>query len=389
MERDFYAILGVSSLADPVEIRASYRALMRIYHPDADRSEEAAALAREINSAYSVLSNPERRAEYDASLAEQRRIRFDPVQANAAGLPRRSFLAPVVAIAITVLAAGMIAFAVSPSMIGLSKSDSMPLEEARPAPLPPEFERTERRQDAGASLCPHPLAPNLIKQELFRLAAEQARDRPLLARAEPLVSARIESVHGEGDAGGCGGWLSLDIPPGMMVEVNRTSLSADLDYTLSRNDEGILQLSSLSGAKNVIRSLATLKAEPGEPGAELAKPTPIATGTAAPPLRPPSAVTPARPAPKQASSDPCAGIAGRSDRMLCQDGNLASLDRQLSSFYRQSWERSDERKRALLADTRQSFNDRRDACGTQSCMTTAYVARLREIGDIMAGRSTP
>ena len=89
------------------------------------------------------------------------------------------------------------------------------------------------------------------------------------------------------------------------------------------------------------------------------------------------------------SADPCSGISGRSDRMLCQNGNLASLDRQLSSFYRQSWDRADERKRALLVETRQSFNDRRDACASAGCMTTAYVARLREIGDIMAGRTAP
>lgn len=386
MERDFYAILGVNSKADAVEIRASYRALMRIYHPDADRSEEAAELARQINSAYSVLSNPERRAEYDASLAEHRRIRFEPVQPNSAALPRRSFLAPAAAIAIALLAAGMIVFAVSPSMIGLSRSDSISLEDVRAPSLPSEMARAEKSPDTGASLCPHPLAPNLIKQELFRRAAEHARDKALLAQAEPLVSARIESAHGEGDAGGCGGWLSLDIPPGVTIDGDRTSLSADLDFALARSEQGILHLSSLSGGEDVIRLLASLKVEPRQPEPQIARPVPVAT---APVLRPTPIASPVLPTPKQASSDPCSAIGSRSDRMLCQNGNLASLDRQLSSFYRQSWDRADERTRALLVESRQSFNDRRAACASQSCMTTTYVARLREISDIMAGRTTP
>ena len=186
-----------------------------------------------------------------------------------------------------------------------------------------------------------------------------------------------------GDAGGCGGWLSLDIPPGMVVDGGRTTVAADLDFTLTRNDEGILQLAQLSGAKGIIRSLSTFAPEPRSSEVEVDRPAPVV-----------SAPTPApkgvgRPAPATKTADPCSGIAGRPDRMLCQNGNLASLDRQLSSFYRQSWERANERKRALLVETRQGFNARRDACASQNCMTTAYVLRLREIGDIMAGRTSP
>jgi hypothetical protein len=61
---------------------------------------------------------------------------------------------------------------------------------------------------------------------------------------------------------------------------------------------------------------------------------------------------------------------------------------QLSNFYRQSWDRADEEKRGLLLGTRQQFNVRRDARASPDCLTTAYVARLREIGDIIAGRKS-
>ena len=67
MEKDYYSILGVTRASEEVVIRAAYRALMRRYHPDADASAEAAERAREINEAYSVLSDPEKRARYEGS----------------------------------------------------------------------------------------------------------------------------------------------------------------------------------------------------------------------------------------------------------------------------------------------------------------------------------
>jgi len=59
----------------------------------------------------------------------------------------------------------------------------------------------------------------------------------------------------------------------------------------------------------------------------------------------------------------------------------------LTLLYRQSWKQADEEKRAALLGTRQRFNDRRESRGTSNCMTTAYVSRLREISDIMAGKA--
>ncbi|HEX6410231.1 MAG TPA: hypothetical protein VFZ88_06535, partial [Sphingomicrobium sp.] len=83
----------------------------------------------------------------------------------------------------------------------------------------------------------------------------------------------------------------------------------------------------------------------------------------------------------------CARLANRADQMICASGNLSSLDRQLALLYRQSWDQADEKKRAALLGSRQRFNDRREACGSPNCMTTAYLARLKEISDIMAGRA--
>lgn len=63
--RDYYEILNVSRNASPDEIKAAFRGLARKYHPDVNKSPEAEAKFKEINEAYGVLSDPEKRAAYD------------------------------------------------------------------------------------------------------------------------------------------------------------------------------------------------------------------------------------------------------------------------------------------------------------------------------------
>jgi hypothetical protein len=66
-KEDLYAILGVSPDSEDIVIKAAYRALMRRYHPDTNNDADALARAREINAAYAVLEDQQKRAAYDAS----------------------------------------------------------------------------------------------------------------------------------------------------------------------------------------------------------------------------------------------------------------------------------------------------------------------------------
>src|SRR3989304_2302388 len=66
MAKDFYATLGVSRGATDKEIRSAYRRLARKHHPDVNPNDKASeALFKEINAAYDVLSDAEKRKKYD------------------------------------------------------------------------------------------------------------------------------------------------------------------------------------------------------------------------------------------------------------------------------------------------------------------------------------
>lgn len=81
--RDYYETLGVSKDAPQEDIRRAYRKLARKYHPDVNPEDEGAEQKfKEINEAYQVLSDPDKRKKYDALGADWQRYQQAGGSAN-------------------------------------------------------------------------------------------------------------------------------------------------------------------------------------------------------------------------------------------------------------------------------------------------------------------
>ena len=84
-DKDFYKVLGVAKDTSDAELKKTYRKLARQFHPDSNAGDaKAEARFKEISEAYSVLSDPEQRAEYDQVRAMGSGSRFT---SGAAGQP--------------------------------------------------------------------------------------------------------------------------------------------------------------------------------------------------------------------------------------------------------------------------------------------------------------
>lgn len=85
-DKDFYAVLGVSKDVSEQDLKKTYRRLAREYHPDQHPDDAAAeAKFKEISEAYSVLSDPKERAEYDQIRAMGGGARFRPGAGDSGG----------------------------------------------------------------------------------------------------------------------------------------------------------------------------------------------------------------------------------------------------------------------------------------------------------------
>lgn len=400
MTPDHYATLGVAPTSEDVVIRAAYLALMRRYHPDRNPSPEAAARVRAITAAYAVLGDWDRRTEYDSTRTHVRPTQTEEFvpRVRRRASPTALFAAASIALLLLVVA--------WPQLPAGERADRLP-----DAPL---RQAAAARADPSAD-CSSQSTRELVKRELFRRAAQlRGSDSAPFERLARHALIRIESPSlskaGPGATGTvrCRASVAVDLPPGVAVTGGRRSLAAEIGYSLKRarggglvslSDEGLIvaPLATLAQIRQPAIALAEANPEQiDQPVAEIADMRPAAARPrASPPPPPPPArvaptsAVPARAAPEQAvaAANPsfsCRYAKGRGETAVCNNANLARLDRHLAVLYGQTWGQGDAAKRKQLLGTRDGFLARRDACRSDQCISKAYVERMREVGDIMA-----
>jgi molecular chaperone DnaJ len=64
-KRDYYEVLGVAKSASDKDLKNAFRSLARKYHPDRSTEDDAENMFKEIQEAYAILSDSQKRAQYD------------------------------------------------------------------------------------------------------------------------------------------------------------------------------------------------------------------------------------------------------------------------------------------------------------------------------------
>ena len=269
-------------------------------------------------------------------------------------------------------------------------------------------EATAVASDDRQKRCASQRTYDRIKGELFRRAVQsRGSDRASFDRLSSYSVVRMEQplLTGYDEEIGtlrCSGRLSLDLPPGVVVVGGRRTLAANIDYVLQPAADGSGDVVMLEGADAIVVPLATLASTqdnsalpspsvPAEvPADEMGETAqePPRTATRATPQ--PQTIEPgsAPSGPATANARPsfnCRYARTRGEIAVCNDGGLATLDRQMAAQYYRAIAAANARQRQSLTHTRDQFLRYRDRCPSKACIAETYRGRMRQIGDIMAG----
>lgn len=299
------------------------------------------------------------------------------------------------------------------------------LEPTRPSDEAREAARERALARKLQAACSSPATFDRLKQVAFEDAMRIRNADPAnldtlatystVRMENPVVKSRDETL----DVTVCGGRLVIDLPVGAERGFGgERQLTADVEYAAQMAADGSGLVYQLKGAEPIIYKLAAFDlrqqayAAPAVRSAQIAvdgakppvvaasprqavtvAPRPMRSEPAGPPALSPSSEPRENRAPQAnpetASTNPsfdCRRARARSERMVCSNPSLASLDRTMSSQFYSVISNADSATRSELRRTRDRFLAFRNRCPDENCVAQAYRDRMDEIRDIAAGR---
>ena len=254
--------------------------------------------------------------------------------------------------------------------------------------------------------CGNPATYDLIKRELFRLAAlNRGSDAAVYLKIAGYTVVQVDRpLYVAVDAGSgrvsCSGSVSIELPPNLVDEEGRRTLVGDINYFIQAAADGSGNSVTVSDADALTSSLATLRkvgffeASPPDivtnddesaPEADISASTSEAgtssTASSVPAELAQNTATAAGP------SFDCGRARTPSERAVCSNSGLAALDRAMSTRYVNALATADPVADRLLRQSGNAFLGYRDRCGNDAiCIDRVYRGRIREIDDVVAGR---
>ena len=269
----------------------------------------------------------------------------------------------------------------------------------------------ERIRKACASDGTYARLKELVFDEAARIRKSDPRNLDPLAAAavvrmeDPVVKSRDDALN----VTVCTGHFVLELPPGAENAFDgERRLTADVEYAAQAALDGSGLVYQMDGAEPIIYRLATvgLTGQPlpkivaaPQPSAPPGAPPQVAIVEPAEPIRPlppsePPAPVPERrgaeapPPPTRVRARPsfnCRYARTSTEKMVCGSPRLAARDREMASLWYALMAGADPATRGHLRRSRDSFLERRERCGSESCVGAAYASRMAELRRIAQG----
>lgn len=269
----------------------------------------------------------------------------------------------------------------------------------------------ERIRKACASDGTYDRLKELVFDEAARIRKSDPRNLDPLAAAavvrmeDPVVKSRDDSLN----VTVCTGHFVLELPPGAENAFDgERRLTADVEYAAQAALDGSGLVYQMDGAEPIIYRLATVgltgqlpkivaapqpSAPPGAPP-QVAIVEPGAPVRPVPPVEPPPPVEEKRaaaaeaPPPTRVRARPsfnCRYARTGTEKMICGSPRLAARDREMASLWYALMADADPATRGHLRRSRDAFLGRRERCGSESCVDSAYASRMAELRRIAQG----